>query len=85
MWDKWIMKNFDRRFLATILGMALLFVLGISKGVPVADGIVYLAIGLAGANAAQASAKYFAARGNPHIIGAHNADERNGHKADSKV
>ena len=85
MWDKWAMKNFDRRFLATILGMVLLFILGIMKGVPVTDGIVYLALGLAGANAAQASARYFAARGNPHIIGGKDADKRSVNKTDSNV
>ena len=52
-----IEKIIDRRFLIAVFAIALLFVLGYTKGIPVSSEIAMVAMALGAANAAEAMLK----------------------------
>jgi hypothetical protein len=55
----WIQRTFDRRFIVTVLGQLLLFVLAIVKGLDVVEAIVVVTLGLACVNGAERGIKAF--------------------------
>jgi hypothetical protein len=55
----WIQRTFDRRFIVTVLGQLLLFVLAIVKGLDVVEALVVVTLGLACVNGAERGIKAF--------------------------